>query len=70
LEARKMKMKFDRKHKKEKKDRGSHDGEINLVSPELTLVSKAVRGELRGIKREMFFHELSKLFDFGIQYGS
>jgi hypothetical protein len=70
LEARKKKMQFDMKHKKEKKDPGSPDGEINLVSPELTLASKAVRGELRGIKREMFFHELSKIFDFGIQYES
>jgi hypothetical protein len=53
-EASKKKMQFDKKHKKMKKDPGTPEGEIDLVSPNLTPVSKAVRGELRGIQREMF----------------
>jgi hypothetical protein len=32
-------------------DHGSPEGEINLVPPKLTPASKAMRGELRGIKR-------------------
>jgi hypothetical protein len=45
---------FDKKHKKLKKDPGTPEGEIDLVSPNLTHASKVVRRELRGIKREMF----------------
>jgi hypothetical protein len=54
LEARKKKLQFDKKHKNLKKDHGTRDGEIYLVSPNLTPASKAVRGELRVIRREMF----------------
>ena len=54
LQARKKKLQFDKKQKKLKKDPGTPEGEIALVSPNLTPASKAVRGELRGIKREMF----------------
>jgi hypothetical protein len=54
LEAKKKKMQFDMKHKKEKKDPRSPEFEIHLISPELILASKAVKEELRGIKREMF----------------
>jgi hypothetical protein len=45
-----MKLLFDNKHKKEKKDPKTHEGEINLVSPELTPASKAVRGELVSVR--------------------
>jgi hypothetical protein len=45
LEARKKKQKFDKKHKKLKKDHGTPEGKIDLVSPNLTPASKAVRGE-------------------------
>jgi hypothetical protein len=34
-------------------DHGSLEGEINLVPPKLTPTSKAMREELRGVKREM-----------------
>jgi hypothetical protein len=54
LEEKKKKLHFNRKHKKENKDPCSPEGEIIFVSPKLTFASKAVRGELRGIKREMF----------------
>jgi hypothetical protein len=53
LEARKKEMQSDKKHKKLKKDLKTPEGEIDLVSPNLTPASKAVRGELRGIMREM-----------------
>jgi hypothetical protein len=54
LEARKKKVQIDKKQKKLKKDPGTPKGEIDLVSPNLTPASKAVKGELRGIKRGMF----------------
>jgi hypothetical protein len=54
LEVRKKKMQFDKKHKMHEKDHGTLEGEINLVSPELTHASKDVRGEFMSIKREMF----------------
>jgi hypothetical protein len=53
VEARKKNMQFDKKHKKPKEDLGTPEGEIDLVSPNLTLASKAVRGELRIIKRDI-----------------
>jgi hypothetical protein len=54
LKARKKKLQFDKEHKKLKKDHVTPEGEIDLVSPYLTLASKAVRGELRGTKHDMF----------------
>jgi hypothetical protein len=53
VEARKKKMQFDKKHKKPKEDLGTLEGEIDLVSPNLTLASKAVKEELRGIIRDI-----------------
>jgi hypothetical protein len=50
LGARMKKLQFDKKHKKLKKDYGTPKGEIDLVSPNLTHASKAVRGELRVIR--------------------
>jgi hypothetical protein len=51
VEGTKKNLKFDKKHKKLK----DHviQGQIDLVSPYLTPASKAVRGELWGLKREM-----------------
>jgi hypothetical protein len=54
LGAREIKLQFDKRHKKQKKDPRTLKGEISLVFHGLTLACKAVRGELRGIKRDMF----------------
>jgi hypothetical protein len=68
LEARKKKLQFIKKHKKLKKDPGTPKGETDLISPNLIPASKAVRGELRGIKRDILSMNYQNS-DFGIQCG-
>jgi hypothetical protein len=53
LNSRKEKIESDKKHKKRSKGPRTHEGEMDLVSLNLTHASKAVRGELRGIKLEI-----------------
>jgi hypothetical protein len=61
LEARKKKLQFDKKHKKLKKNPRTPKSKIDLVSSNLTPTPKAVRRELRGIKREMFPRSIKTL---------